>query len=116
MIIYIMCLFLFCIGVYCALVKRNLIKIIIGLGISDYAVNLFLVLFGYKMNGKAPIFEQDPLVSPTVSNMVDPIPQALVLTSIVIGLAVTGLMVAIAIRIYQKYGTFDITEIRRLKG
>jgi multicomponent Na+:H+ antiporter subunit C len=48
--------------------------------------------------------------------MVDPLPQALVLTSIVIGLAVTALLVAIAIRIYEKYGTFDITKIRRLKG
>jgi multicomponent Na+:H+ antiporter subunit C len=112
MIIYIMCLFLFCIGIYCVLTKRNLIKIIIGIGISDYAINLFLVLLGYKMNGRAPIIEKDQVVT----NMVDPLPQALVLTSIVIGLAVMGLMVAIAIRIYQRYGTFDITEIRRLRG
>lgn len=112
MIAYIMCLLLFCIGVYCAMVKRNLIKIIIGISICDYAVNLFLILLGYRMNGRAPILEKDQ----AITNIVDPIPQALVLTSIVIGLAVMGLMVAIAIRIYQKYGTFDITEIRRLKG
>jgi multicomponent Na+:H+ antiporter subunit C len=85
---------------------------IIGIGISDYAVNLFLVLLGYRKDGHSPILEQNQ----SITNMVDPLPQALVLTSIVIGLAVTGLMVAIAIRIYQKYGTFDITEIRRLKG
>jgi multicomponent Na+:H+ antiporter subunit C len=48
--------------------------------------------------------------------MVDPIPQALVLTSIVIGLGVTALVISIAIRIYEKYGTFDITKIKRLKG
>jgi Multisubunit Na+/H+ antiporter, MnhC subunit len=48
--------------------------------------------------------------------MVDPIPQALVLTSIVIELGVTALMAALAIRIYQKYDTFDITKIRRLQG
>jgi len=112
MIAYIMCLILFCIGVYCALLKRNLIKIIIGISICDYAVNLFLVLLGYRMNGRAPILEKDQVIT----NIVDPIPQVLVLTSIVIGLAVMGLMVAIAIRIYQKYGTFDITEIKRLKG
>jgi multicomponent Na+:H+ antiporter subunit C len=47
---------------------------------------------------------------------VDPVPQALVLTSIVIGLSVTMLMVAMAIRLYEKYGTLDITEIRKLKG
>jgi len=39
-----------------------------------------------------------------------------VLTAIVIGLATTALMLALAMRIYEKYHTFDITEIRRLKG
>ncbi|MBU1090888.1 MAG: NADH-quinone oxidoreductase subunit K, partial [Candidatus Omnitrophica bacterium] len=45
-----------------------------------------------------------------------PLPHALVLTNIVIGLAVTALIVAIAIRLYEKYGTFDITKIRKLRG
>jgi multicomponent Na+:H+ antiporter subunit C len=48
--------------------------------------------------------------------MVDPLMQACAMTSIVIGLAITALLVAIAIRIYEKYGTFDITKIRKLKG
>jgi multisubunit Na+/H+ antiporter MnhC subunit len=48
--------------------------------------------------------------------MVDPLPQALVLTGIVIGLATTALLLAIAMRIYEKYGTYDITEIRELRG
>ena len=51
-----------------------------------------------------------------VVNIVDPLPQALVLTAIVISLAVTALVVAIAIRIYDRYRTFDITKIRRLQG
>ena len=73
---------------------------------------LFLVLFGYKTRGRSPLFDADQ----EIANMVDPLPQALVLTSIVIGLATTALMVGIAIRIYEKYGTFDITKIRKLKG
>jgi len=109
---YILCLILFCIGLYCVLRKRNIIKIVIGLGIIEYAVNLFFVLIGYRMHGRAPILAKDQ----QILNMVDPIPQALVLTSIVIGLAVTALIVAIAIRLYEKYGTFDITKINRLKG
>lgn len=109
---YILCLVLFCIGLYCVLRKRNIIKIIIGLGIIQYAINLFFILVGYRMHGRAPILAKDQ----TITNMVDPLPQALVLTSIVIGLAVTALIVAIAIRIYEKYGTFDITKVRRLKG
>lgn len=110
--IYLMCLILFSIGIYCILVKRNLIKIIIGIGIAEYAVNLFFILVGYRAQGRAPILAQDQVIQ----NMVDPLPQALILTNIVIGLAVTVLIVAIAVRIYEKYGTFDITKIRRLRG
>lgn len=109
---YLLCLVLFLIGLYAVLVKRNLIKIIIGLAIMEYAVNLFFVLAGYRMKGRAPIFAEDQ----AVSLMVDPLPQALVLTAIVIGLAVTALMIALAVRLYEKYGTFDITQIRRLRG
>jgi multicomponent Na+:H+ antiporter subunit C len=48
--------------------------------------------------------------------MVDPLPQSVVLTTIVIGMATTILLVALAMRLYEKYGTFDITKIRELKG
>lgn len=112
MIEYLLCLTLFSVGLYCIIRKRNIIKIIIGLGIIEYAVNLFFILVGYRAKGRAPILAKGQ----QILNMVDPLPQALVLTSIVIGLAVTALLVAIAIRIYEKYGTFDITRIRRLKG
>lgn len=109
---YILCIILFCIGLYCVLRKRNIIKIIIGIGIIEYAVNMFFILVAYRMHGRAPILAKNQ----GVLNMVDPLPQALVLTAIVIGLATTALLVGIAIRIYDRYGTFDITKIRRLRG
>lgn len=112
MSIYLLCLALLMVGIYCILRKRNLIKIIIGLMITEYATNLFFTLLGYRIEGRAPIFSPDE----KILNMVDPIPQALILTAIVIGLAVTALVVAIAIRLYEKYGTFDITKIRELRG
>ena len=110
--VYILCLILFSVGLYCVLRKRNLIKIIIGIGIMEYAVNLFFILSGYRAEGRSPIFTADQVIK----NMVDPLPQAIVSTAIVIGLSRTLLLVAIAIRIYEKYGTFDITRINRLKG
>lgn len=110
--IYLLCLALFSVGIYCVLRKRNIIKIIIGIIIAEYAVNLFFILVGYRVGGRSPIFSPDF----AVENMVDALPQALVLTSIVIGLATTALLVAIAMRIYEKYGTFDITKIRDLRG
>ena len=112
MTLYLLCLALFCVGLYGVLRKRNLVKIIVGLGIMEYAMNLFFVLLGYRFHGRAPIEAQDQ----NILNMVDPLPQALVLTSIVIGLGITALVISIAIRIYEKYGTFDITKIKRLKG
>lgn len=48
--------------------------------------------------------------------MVDPLPQAMVLTSIVISLATLSLAIALCVRLYDKYRTFDITQIKRLKG
>jgi len=112
MTIYLLCFALFSIGLYCVARKRNIIKIIIGIGIMEYAVNLFFVLLGYKKAGRSPILASDQVIR----NMVDPLPQAFVLTSIVLGLSLTLMLVAVAIRIYEKYGTFDITKINRLKG
>lgn len=112
MSVYVLCLVLFSIGLFCAVRKRNIIKIIIGIGIMGYAVNLFLILIGYCKEGSAPIFSEGQ----TIRNMVDPIPQAMVLVSIVLGLTLTLFLVSVAIRIYEKYGTFDITKINRLRG
>lgn len=112
MSLYLLCFVLFSVGIYCLLVKKNIIKKIIGFGIMEYAINLFFILLGYRRGAEAPILEK----ANVITNFVDPLPQALILTSIVIGLGVTALMVAIAVRIYEKYGTFDINGVRKLKG
>jgi len=119
--LFALCFLLFVIGLYCVLVKKNLVKIVLGIVIMEYAVNLFLIMLGYRTGGKAPIidpsqFDSGGLASSFVNTGVDPLPQALVLTAIVISLGSLALMISICIRVYEKYGTFDITEIRRLKG
>lgn len=119
---YALCFLLFVIGLYCAVVKKNMIKIVVGLAIMEYAVNLFLIMLGFRVNGTAPIVDKtyyDPTTQVTAGFLnaaVDPLPQALVLTSIVIGLGTLALLISICIRTYEKYGTFDITQIRKLKG
>jgi multisubunit Na+/H+ antiporter MnhC subunit len=117
MIPYIACVLLFLIGLYVVISKRNLIKIVIGFSLIEYAVNLFFALVGFKKGALAPIITSGEQVRMGVArNFVDPIPQALVLTAIVIGLSTTALMLSLALRLYEKYKTFDISEIRRLKG
>jgi len=113
---YMLCLMLFMVGVYGVVVKRNLIKIIISLVIMETAVNLFIVMIGYRRDGIAPIMSKTMEAEAFVRTTVDPLPQALVLTAIVIGLGITAMTVAIAMRLYERYGTYDIKEIRRLKG
>lgn len=111
MILFILAILLFLIGLYGVMVKRNLIKMIIGLMIMEYAVNLIFTLVGYRSGGTAPI------VSGTDNVLyVDPLPQALVLTAIVIGLGTTALAVSFAVRIFEKYDTFDVRKIRKLRG
>lgn len=98
-------------GMYTLMFKKNLIKMVIGLTLLEAGVNLFLVALGYIEMGGAPIF-----TSSTHQTMVLPTPQALTLTSIVIGLAVEALALAIIVQIYKHYGSIESNEVRRLKG
>jgi len=100
------------IGLLIILIKKNLIKVIIGLGILDTGVNLFLITVGYIKHGTAPIFSKPGLET---ASMVDPVPQALVLTSIVIGVAVLALALSLAIRLYRHYGTLNLRRIKEQK-
>ena len=104
------------VGLYAVVCKKNVIKIIVGIIILDYGVNLFLLLTGYRNEGIAPIITPKMDPQQFIATSVDPVPQALILTSIVIGLGSVALMTALAIRIHEKYQTFDISEIRELKG
>ena len=103
MAVYLLCLIFFGLGLYCILRKRNIIKMIIGVVITQYAVNLFFVLMSYQRPG-------NPFKS-----TVDPIPQAVVMTSIIVGLSMVIALIALAMRIYEKYKTFDITRIKDLR-
>ena len=112
MIPYYLCFALFLTGLYGIITRRNLVKIAISLSIMEFSVFLLLALTGYREGGVAPIVDPaDP-----VKVYVDPLPQAMVLTAIVIGLATTAMIMAVIIRIYRKYGTFDIREIKNLRG
>jgi len=98
------------IGLYAVLFKRNLIKMIIGITLIESGVNLFLITLGYRKDSIAPIYTSSP-----GGIMSLPIPQALTLTSIVIGVAVLALMLSFVIHIYRHYGTLDVRKMGRLK-
>lgn len=111
---YIASFFLIALGLYAIVLKHNLVKTVVGMCVMDYGVNLLIISIGFNPGGTAPIFTQGELTA--ASYFVDPIPQALTLTSIVIGACVTALTLALVIKLEEQYGTLDTREIRRLRG
>ena len=120
--IYLLCVVLFVIGLLGVLTQKNLIKVIISLTVAEGAVNMFLICVGYRAGGRTPINTaahesgMRKLSEIFAMQSVDPFPQAMVLISIIAGVSVLALATVIAIRIYHKYGTYDLSEIRKLRG
>ena len=98
-------LVLFLIGLFGIITNKNLIKIIMSIGISSNGIILFFISLGHVQGGIPPILSGGSL------NFVDPVPQALMLTMIVINLCDTALALAIIVWIYKKFGTVNIGDI-----
>ncbi len=110
--IYFLILALLLIGVFGVITQKNLIKIIISVSIIEAAVNLFLIFVGYRAGGEAPIITERFADTAEFARLsVDPFPQAMVLTSIVISVSLTALLIVISLRLYHIYGTYDINRI-----
>ncbi len=78
-------------GVY-LLLRRRTFPVVLGLTLVSYAVNLFLFAMGRLQVGRAPV------ISAGAAGYTDPVPQALVLTAIVIGFAMTAFVIVLALR------------------
>lgn len=99
---------LFGIGFTMLLLHRNLIKKIMGMNIMDTAIYLFLAAKGYIKGRMVPIVAdgiQD------AAAYINPVPSGLVLTGIVVSVSTTALMLALTIRLYERYGSLDLDEI-----
>ena len=103
------------IGLYGMLAKNNLIKKIIGMGIFQTAIIVFYVSIAAKRGGTIPIIEHghgsEVHEGINALHYVNPLPHVLMLTAIVVGVSVTGVALAVMIRIYRKYGTLEEDEI-----
>lgn len=99
---------LFGVGFTMLLLHKNLIKKIMGMNIMDTAVYLFLAAKGYIHGRMVPIVVdgiQD------VSAYINPVPSGLVLTGIVVSVSTTALMLALTIRLYERYHSLNLDEI-----
>jgi multicomponent Na+:H+ antiporter subunit C len=101
------------IGFYAMIGKRNLVKKLLGMNIFQTAIILFYVSIGVKRSGGIPIVDKHAALSHGVdaAQVVNPLPHVLMLTAIVVSVSVTGVALAILLRIYRRYGTLEEDEI-----
>ncbi len=100
------------IGLYTMIVKKNLIKKLMGLNLVETATFLFYISMGDVEGGVAPIIAHGEHATDVV--YINPLPSVLILTAIVVALSTTALALALAIKIYEKYGTLNSERILEL--
>ena len=93
-------------GVYLSLRGRTL-PVVLGLTLLSYAANLFLLVMGRLVIGTPPI-----IVDGT-NGYTDPLPQALVLTAIVISFAMTAFVIVLALKTYKELGNDHVDGIHK---
>jgi multicomponent Na+:H+ antiporter subunit C len=106
--LYVLVLALLAIGLYGVLARDNLVKKVIGLTIFSTAIYLFFIEGSVQVDATVPILDgrgTDPAL------YVDPLPHLLILTAIVVGVGVTGVALALIIRLYRSFGSLSEMEI-----
>lgn len=98
--------FLFAVSIY-LLLRRSIVKLVFGLLFMSYAANLLLFVTGGLVTGK-PAFVKTATQLETIS---DPLPQALILTAIVIGFGVAAFAMVLIYRFHRETGTVDMDEL-----
>jgi multicomponent Na+:H+ antiporter subunit C len=112
---YLCAALLFCLGLFTLLTRRNLIKMVMGLSLMEASTYVLLLSLAYRPGSTAPVLlDMPPGKSP--EQVADPVLQNFCLTAIVIGVAVTGVSLAVVVRLAQHYRTLDADEIRELRG
>ncbi len=103
-------------GIYGVATRSNLIKKIIMLNIMGDAINMLFILIGYRLVFPVfpPIYERHITFEEFLNRSVDPVPQALVLTAVVIGMAMNILLTTYAIQFYRLHGTVDVRDMAEM--
>ncbi len=106
---------LMCLGLYGAIMKKNLIKKLIGMSIFQTAIIIFFVASSSKWGATVPILDEKIGVANT-AKYINPLPHTLMLTAIVVGVATMGVALALVITTYLRYKTLDESVLlKRMK-
>lgn len=96
--------------------ERTLFRVVLGTVLGSHAVNLMLMTSGYLKRGQAPVVPVDGSPVSNLAEMItDPLPQALILTAIVIGFATTAFVLVLAYRTFHVQDQDDLDQLRGLE-
>lgn len=104
---WVLILALFFLGIWGMVRKRNMIKMVAALSILNSAVIILFIYLG-SLSGSAA-----PILTGSIRDIVDPLPQALMLTAIVVGICVTAFSLVLVYRLYRSFGTLDIRAVEK---
>ncbi len=97
---------IFLVGIWGLLTQRNMVKKVMALSVANSGIIILFIYYGSLSGTTAPILAAE-------EPMVDPLPQALMLTAIVVGVCIVALALALIYRLYLRFGTLDIEKIER---
>jgi multicomponent Na+:H+ antiporter subunit C len=103
---------LFLVGLYGVMSSRNLIHLVICVGVIQSSSYVLLLAIGYRTGRVAPIFADIPARTPAV----DPVVQALMLTDIVVEVTVVALLLGLAVQIHKRHGTLNPDRLQKVSG
>jgi multicomponent Na+:H+ antiporter subunit C len=104
-------IWIFLVGLYGVVTSHHLVHLVICLSVVQSSTYLLLLGIGYRTNGAASIFVDIP----PNTKAVDPVVKALTLTDVVVGAAVTALLLALAVQAQKRFGTLDPDELDPLR-
>lgn len=109
---YAVAAWLFLAGLYGVTSSRNLVHLVICVGVIQSSSYVLLLAIGYRAGRAAPVFVGIPANTPAV----DPVVQALMLTDIVVEVTVVALLLGLAVQIHKRHGTLNPDRLSRVSG
>ena len=111
MLAYLVAVWLLLVGLYGVITSRHLVHLVLCIGVMQASTYVLLLAIGWRNDAQAPIYVDIP----PRARVVDPVVQALTLTDIVVGGAVTSLLLALTIQLAKRQGSIDPERIRSLE-
>ena len=109
---YVLAVLLLLVGLHGMLARRNLVRKLMAMGVLQVAVIVFFIAAAAKSSAHPPIAAAGE-VAPRARDYINPLPHALMLTAIVVGVSTNGVALALLLRIHRRYGTLEEPELLR---